>query len=282
MRLKKAALTAFVMISCLSFLQPPETKIYEEDLALRYGRQLTAVFGEDSRISPGETITGYFWNKDTDKPDWNKPYRYTRWELDYTDAYGCPAAFVFSNYAENITGAVRSHLKARVEAYYDENFLQPYIVPYVDEDSVSMYCSFYSLFSDRKRPETSIMFEERLQYETDILEHARLDEMRYETVFDEYPVTLSMYGYVRYGDLSAAERQEKVDFLEAQLNKMTDAMVRYTGGCLNGSVGITFLDGDGPDAVIGYQILKGEIYTGEDFEVDLHQAFFGPIDLDGS
>ena len=35
-----------------------------------------------------------------------------------------------------------------------------------------MYCSFYSLFSDRKRPETSIMFEERLQYETDILEHA--------------------------------------------------------------------------------------------------------------
>ena len=199
-----------------------------------------------------------------------------------------------------------------------------------------MYCSFYSLFSDGKRPETSIMFEERLQYETDILEHAsapssqkpycqyclfchlprcrqsaedplrfppppcrltkysalavrfltgwstRLDEMRYETVFDEYPVTLSMYGYVRYGDLSAAERQEKVDFLEAQLNKMTAAMVRYTGGCLNGSVGITFLDGDGPDTVIGYQILKGEIYTGEDFEVDLHQAFFGPIDLDGA
>lgn len=286
MRLKKAALTAFVMISCLYFLQPPETNIYEEDLALRNGSQLTAVFGEDSRISPGETITGYYMDKDTDRPDVNKPYRYIQWELDNTDAYGCPAAFTFSNNAGNLTGAVRSHIRERVGTYYNENFFRPYLEPYVDEDSGDSYdeidCGFYSLFYDSQRPETGMMFNERIQYEKDILKHAMLNEMKYETVFEEYPVMLSMHSYVRYGNLSGTDRQKKVDILESQLNKMIDAMIQYSGGCLNGSFGITFLAGDGSDATIGYRILKGNVYKGEDYEVDLHQAFFGPIDLDGS
>lgn len=278
-RIKKAAAAVFIVLLCMLLLQTPETKIEEDNLALRYERQLAAVFGEDSRISPGKVMTGYYLDKDTGQPDVNKPYRYIQWELYYTDAYGCPAAFTFNNSGSEMTRAVRSHLTGRVESYYNENFFQQYIRPYVDEDSV-MYCKFYPLFSDPKRPETGIMFDERIQYEMDILKHARLKEMRYETVFDEYPVILSMHARVRWKEMSQEERESKMEFLETQLDCMTEAMIQYSGACLNGSFDITFLGDDGPEASIGYQILNGERYTGEEYQVDLHEAYFGPVHLD--
>lgn len=274
---KTATIIATIMFICLFLLQPPKTAIYEEDRARLYGPQLTAVFGEDSHISQGETVTGYFTDKDTDRSDPDKPYRYTRWNLEYTDAYGSPAVFTFDNFGGEMTGAVRGYLTDRVEAYYNENFFQPYLEPYVDKDSV-MYCGFYSLFFDPKRPETGIMFDERIQYEKDTLKHVRLNEMRYDTVFAEYPVLISMYGCVRYKDLPEPERDDKVKFLEQKLREMTDAMIVFSGGCLNGSFGITFLGEDGPAEDIFFQVLNGENYTGNDFELDLHEHFFGPVD----
>ena len=272
----RVILIATITFICLFLLQPPDTAVYDEDRARLYGPQLTAVFGEDSRISMGETITGYYLDKNTGRPDPDSPYRYTQWNLEYTDAYGCPAVFTFNNFGAEMTGAVRGYLTGIVEEYYNENFFQPYIKPYLDKDSV-MYCKFYSLFFDPKRPETGIMFDERIRYEKDILERARLNELRYDTVFAEYPVLISMYGYVRYKDLSEPERSRKVDTLERQLQGMTDAMILFTGGCLNGSFGLTFLGEDGPENEIFFQILNGEYYTGNDFELDLHENFFGPV-----
>ena len=66
---------------------------------------------------------------------------------------------------------------------------------------------------------------------------------------------------------------------------MLAGMIADTGGPWNAAVSVTMMDEDGFADGFGFSVLKGEYFENEgdgeyEYEIRLHENFFGPIELE--
>lgn len=216
---------------------------------------------------------------------------YTEWNLTYRDADGQERRFVFNNRLgrsdekEHMEETMENYFSELVQQYYKQNFWDKtaaQISGYREEDS-KLYFQRYKLFSTRDVPETSVMFEERLQYS--LAEHIVFPKLDYHEVFADFPFILNIYLYVTYEADGEAERAAQRQETEAKLREMLDEIIRYTDGSLNAAVHVTMMDEGGYADGFSFAVLAGEYFSdglGTQYEIALHENFFGPITIDKS
>ncbi|MCI8662484.1 MAG: hypothetical protein HFG69_04375 [Hungatella sp.] len=259
---------------------------YEGDLPAAGEGMLRRCFGDDYELGEGE-------EKEYEYYDYHDQVyvrvRYREWTLSYRDIWGEERVFVFDNRGAGsdegkMESSIKEYFRDLTEEFYRGRFWDEAAagIGGLREDSV-MYVQAYHLFSSPRVPETSVMFDERVQY--CLAEHIYFPELRFQEVFEKFPYIMDLYLYVTYesGDEGERERQRKET--EERLRQMVDGMIAYTGGTLNAAVSVTMMDEDGFADGFGFSVLKGEYFENEgdgeyEYEIRLHENFFGPIELE--
>lgn len=243
-------------------------------------QELRNCFGEDYLISDGVDKEGQFDDKDGQVQTFN----YTEWELTYQDADEQERVFVINTKvggqpSERIEKLIESYFSDLVEEHYEQKFWNKMKaeMPGCREDSV-LYFKEYSLFSNPDVPETSVMFDERLNYS--LMDNVYFPQLKYTDVCIDFPYIFKLYLYVDYESDDEAERMAQRQDTENRLRETMDAMIKYTGESLNATASVTMMDENGFVDSFSIAVLKGDYFENGDrieYEKALHENFFGPV-----
>lgn len=262
---------------------------YRDNVPKMCEQDLKNCFGEEYALSEGVEKEEDFFNE---FENISVITYYTEWELAYKDADGEKRKFVFDNRTaglpvqEHMEKCVENYFCDLVQNYYKRSFWNETVarISGCREDESVLYFQPYQLFSMPEIPETSEMFDERLQY--CLTEHIYFPSLRYHKVFSEFPYILDMYLDVAYESEDEKKRMGQCQETERKLREMLDEMIQYTDGSLNAKVHVIMLDENGYADGFSIAVLNGEYFTGGadglsmEYEKALHENFFGPISID--
>ncbi|NBK90989.1 hypothetical protein D5278_03140 [bacterium 1XD21-13] len=256
---------------------------YHDNTPKICGQMLKNCFGEDYTLSEGVEKEETFFNEyeNTDIVT-----HYTEWTLSYPSANGQECAFVFNNRngkspdKEHLEKAIDNYFSDLTEQFYKENFRDKTSaqITGLRAEDCALYIKPYRLFSVPDMPETSAMFDERLHYS--LAEHIYFPELSYERIFSDFPYILNMYYYVTYENDEEQARSTQRQETENILREMTDEIIQYTDHSLNAAIYVTMMDENGFADNFSFSVLNGEYFApgpGTEYEIALHENFFGPI-----
>lgn len=259
---------------------------YSADIPKACRQELADCFGEVYVLSEGTEKEDRFFEE---HERISIVTHYTEWSLAYKDAYGQERRFIFDNCTgrmsekEHMEETMESYFSDLAQQYYKENFWDgtaAFIPGYREADS-RLYIQPYRLFSKPDVPETSVMFEERLQYS--LMEHISFSEFKYHEIFHDFPFILNIYLYADYESSEETERMRQRQEIEKKLREMTDEIIGYTDGSLNAAVHVTMMDEEGASDGFSLAVLAGEYFAdglGVQYEIALHENFFGKLEID--
>lgn len=258
-----------------------ENIYYNDNISETCRQQLKNCFGDAYALSDGIEKEEQFFNEFENV---NVITRYTEWELTYEDAAGQECRFIFNNRIgrkpakEHMEDSMESYFCNLVRQYYKQQFWDKAImrIPGCRENDSTLYFQLYRLFSMPDVPETSTMFDERLNYS--LSENICFPQLQYDAVFHDFPYILNMYLYVSYKSDDKAERSKQCRETEACLREMIDEMVKYTNHTLNATVSVTMMDEKGAAGGFSLFVLNGAYFEsgrGIEYEIALHENFFG-------
>ena len=252
-------------------------------------QELRNCFGEDYLLSEGVDKEDHFFeeHKQTEIITY-----YTEWELTYQDAYGQDRIFAFNNFyygnwqpSERIDGFIKSYFSDLVEEHYEQKFWNKMIaeIPGCREDDSVLYFKEYSLFSKSGVPETSVMFDERVNYS--LTDNIYFPQLKYTDVCIDFPYIFNLYLYVDYVSDDKAKRLAQRQYTEKRLRETMDEMIQYSGESLNATASVTMMDENGFVDSFSIAVLKGDYFEGGgrlniSYEKALHENFFGPIEIE--
>ena len=285
MKRNKISLVVFLVISnvLMGCAFGKKEKNYQTNMPEVCEKELRSCFGEDYVLSEGVEKEERFFDE-MESVELIK--QYTEWALTYQDASNQECIFVFTNACginqeqEYIEKSIESYFSDLVQQYYRRNFWDKTItqIPGCKEQDSKLYVKPYKLFVLQDVPETSVMFDERIQYS--LTENVYFPQLRYDAIFSEFPYTLDLYLYVTYESEKEGERAGQRQDTEIKVREMIEEMIHYTNGSLNATVHITMMDKNGYADGFSMAILHGEYFEdnlGTSYEIALHESFFGPI-----
>ncbi len=257
---------------------------YNTDMPKICEQQLKDCFGEEAILSDGVEKEERFFNE-FERAD--VITHYTEWELIYENAAGQEGSFLFNNrigrkpVQEHLEDSLERYFCDLTRQYYQQQFFEQAVakIPGCMEDKSVVYFQPYRLFSMPDVPETTIMFDERLHYS--LSENIYFPQLQYDAVFRDFPYILNMYFYVGYQSAEETERIKQRREIELSIREVIDEMARYTGNTLNATASVTMMDDRGAVDGFSLAVLNGTVYEkgrGTEFEIALHENFFGPID----
>lgn len=259
-------------------------EIYNRDNTAEIcGQMLKNCFGEEYTLSVDPEKEETFYNEYENR---NIVTHYTEWTLTYTCADGQERNFVFNNrcgqgsHTEHLEKAIGDYFSDLAEQYYKEHFWDKAStgIPGLRKEDCVLYIRPYRLFSMADVPETSVMFDERLHYA--LTEHIYFPELAYDRIFHDFPYIMHLYIYAAYETETEKMRNSQRQEIKDILLEMISEMILYTDHSLNAEVHITMMDENRFADSFSFAVLKGEYFAhgpGTEFEIDLHENFFGPI-----
>lgn len=277
------AVVAIVLAGCafwqeqVNFWQ--EQVNYDVDMPEVCEQQLKDCFGEEAILSDGVEKEEHFYHEFENV---NIITHYMEWELTYEDAAGQECRFVFNNRIgrkpakEHMEDSMESYFCDLVKQYYQQHFFDKAVarIPGCKEGECVIYFQPYRLFSNPDIPETAVMFDERLHYS--LSENIYFPQLRYESVFRDFPYILNLYFYVDYKSEQETERSKQRQEIEDCLREAIDEMARYTGNTLNATAAVTMMDEQGAVDGFSLAVLNGSVFEkgrGLEFEIALHENF---------
>lgn len=249
-------------------------------------QELRDCFGEEYLLSEGVEKEEHFFDEESDE---EIVTYYTEWELTYQDADEKECVFVFNNAhggmppSERMEKFISRYFSDLVEEHYKQEFWNEVVanMPGCREEDSVLYFNEYRLFFDPDVPETRVMFDERLDYT--LAEHIYFPQLEYTDVCRNFPYILNLYLYVDYVSSDASERTAQRQNTEKRLREMIDAMIQYTGESLNATASVTMMDENGFVDDFSLAVLNGTYFEngrGLEYEMALHENFFGPIEFE--
>ena len=281
---KKKLLFCLLAVCFLTGCTHERVNWAEEPIAEICEQELKNCFGEDYVLSDGVEMESRFFEEHEGV---EIVTYYTQWELTWLDVAGREQIFTFTNRSgagdagERMDRTVDSYFSELVQEHYRQKFWNEIAenIPYFREEDSELSFGRYRLFSKADIPETKVMIKERMNYR--LSEHICFPELAFEKVCDEFPYLFCLYIYVDYESSDEARRVAQRREIEKTLREMTDQMIQYTDGTLNACVRITMMEKEkGAKDSFGFAVLDGAYFpegAGIEYEIALHENFFGPI-----
>lgn len=282
-RLFLPALIITMIINAGASYMKNRPHVYTEDYPALYENQLRIMFGSDYETGEKRTVEieaencgcGYHAGG----------YIYDEWEITYKDQYGYPYTQILNN-RESLEAQQLDWLKTQLSVYYKRKYLLNRFPEGTFQDLSAddyfgkSYCFIFigspvsSYTSDRKEEYEKTkengnnyyrQLMQSLQDEQNMLHFYELD---YETVFEAFPVTVSVDLSIDDADLHGKEKEYHEEKLRQEILKVMDEWNQDTNETGNLEMYISSNNG-GCDLYDGarswrYYILRGQWFEPEE------------------
>lgn len=274
----------FLSLCLLSGCAHERVEEYGEAMDEICRQELIACFGEEYKLSSGVEKERRFFEE---HEQIEIVTHYIQWELTWEDMDGEERIFTFTNLPgggdpkEQMGKAIDAYFSALTEEHYGQKFWNEALemLPGIRGEDSAFRFGRYRQFSMVEEPKTQVMIKERMGYH--LQEHIYFPGLQLEKVCEEFPYLFQVYVYADYQGKEEKEREAQRRVIEEKLREMTDEMIDYTDGTLNAAVIITMMDDEkGATDSFGFAVLKGAYFPegrGLNYEIALHENFFGPI-----